>query len=697
MLGQTFTAFEPLMIRSATIGLLALFGLALCGHAKAEEGLWTFDNFPLARVNAAYGTNLDTKWLDHLQGATVRLSSGCSGAVVSDEGLIFTNHHCILECAQDLSDSGQDYVSDGYMEAREDERICPGLMAETLISITDYTKQVNAATTGLTGNAFVRAQNAAFTEIEKTACGDNEKLHCEMVSLYQGGQYKLYTYRKYTDVRLVFAPEFQAAFFGGDPDNFNFPRHALDVGFLRIYEDDEPVRTPDHLTWNTDTPKEGDPVFVAGNPGTTKRLMTASQLETLRDVVYPPLQMMKSELRGRLITFSEQNDENHRISTDPIFGVENGFKAMGGEWLALQNPAMITAKHKEEAYLKSILTGAFAIETGDLWADTAEAQKAYTELFLPYNFLENTPYSSTLLTYARELVRGAAERQKPSVERLPEYADSRLPAIEHDLFANAQVQKPLEQLYLEFRLSKAREYLGTDAPQTQLLLGKSSPEELATFLVENTGLDDVDTRKALWAGGMAAIKASTDPMIQYALRIDPASRDIRQQYENRVTGPTRIAAEKIARVRFKAYGMDTYPDATFSPRLSYGRIQGWTWRGTTVAPFTYMKGIYDRATGKAPYLLPQSFVEARGKFDGDTVFDFVTTNDIVGGNSGSPAVNARGEIIGTVFDGNIHSLGGAYFYDSALNRAVVVSTGAVSVALDKIYNNQALLTELRQN
>jgi hypothetical protein len=688
------------MIRTATITFSAVFALIIggiaSGHAAAEEGMWTFDNFPLAKVNAAYGTNLDQKWLDHLQGASIRLSSGCSGSLVSAAGLVFTNHHCVLECAQDLSDPDQDYVADGYMSGREDERTCPGLMAEVLTSVTDYTRQINAATTGLTGDAFVRAQNTVSTGIEKTVCGDDNKVQCEIVPLYQGGQYKLYKYRKYSDVRLVFAPEFQVAFFGGDPDNFNFPRYALDIGFLRIYENGEPVATPEHLIWTTETPREGSPVFVAGNPGTTKRLLTASQLETLRDVVYPPLQMMKAELRGRLITFSQENDENRRISQDAIFGVENGFKAMGAEWQALRNPAMIAAKRQEEAYLKSTLPGAVASEAGDPWAEIDAAQKAYTELFLPYNFLENTPYSSSLLNYARELVRGAAERQKPSSERLPEYADSRLPAIERDLLANSQVQKPLEQLYLEFRLSKAREYLGSHAPQTQILLGKSSPEELAAFLVENTELDNVDIRKALWQGGMAAIKASSDPMIQYALRIDPASRDVRREYENRVSGPTRIAAEKIARVRFKAYGTDSYPDATWSLRLSYGRVQGWNWHGTTVTPFTYMNGMYERATGKPPYQLPASFVDARGRLDDDTVMDFVTTNDIVGGNSGSPAVNARGEIVGAVFDGNIHSLGGAYFYDGSLNRAVVVSTAAVSVALDKVYDDQNLLTELRR-
>ena len=673
------------------LAVSAMLGLGFAPLSHAEEGMWTFDSFPLDKVNATYGLKLDQAWLDHVQGASVRLNTGCSGAMVSAEGLVFTNQHCVMDCAQNLSEPGADYVTGGYMTtARNKERNCPGMTAETLISVTDYTQTMNAATKGLSGDAFVRAQNAAATGIEQSVCGQDEKQHCEIVPLYQGGQYKLYQYRRYSDVRLVFASEFQAAFFGGDPDNFNFPRYALDIGFLRLYEDNKPVATPGHLIWKTTAPKTGDPVFVSGNPGSTKRLMTAAQLATLRDHIYPPLQLMRSELRGRLIAFSQQDEESKRISTDSVFAIENGFKAMYGESLTLQNPDLIAARLKEEAYLKSTLKDA-----SDPWADIATAQAAYADLFLPYYFLENAPYSSTLLTYARELVRGAAERQKPSSERLPEYADSRLPAIEQDLFARAQVQKPLEQLFIAFRLSKAREYLGADAYQTQVLLGKSSPEQLSAFLVENTELNDVDVRKALWEGGLDAITASTDPMIQYALRIDPAARDIRRQLETRVTGPVRIATEQIARIHFKAYGTETYPDATWSPRLSYGRVEGWTWRGVTIAPFTYTKGLYARATGQAPYNLSPRFAAAREGFNADTVFNFTTTNDIAGGSSGSPAINARGEVIGTVFDGNIHNLGGAFVYDSKLNRAVIVSTAIVTEALDKVYDVQALVKELR--
>lgn len=673
------------------LAVSALLGLGSAPLSHAEEGMWTFDSFPLDKVNAAYGLKLDQAWLDHVQGASVRLNTGCSGAMVSAEGLLFTNQHCVMDCAQNLSEPGVDYVTDGYMiAARDEERNCPGVTAETLVSVTDYTQAINAATNGLSGDAFVRAQNAAATGIEQSVCGHDEKRHCEIVPLYQGGQYKLHQYRRYSDVRLVFAPELQAAFFGGDPDNFNFPRYALDIGFLRLYEDNKPVATPGHLIWNAAAPKTGDPVFVSGNPGSTKRLMTAAQLATLRDYIYPPLQMMRSELRGRLIAFSQQDEESKRISTDSVFAIENGFKAMYGESLTLQKPELIASRLKEEAQLKSTLKDA-----GDPWADIAQAQPAYADLFLPYYFLENAPYSSALLTYARELVRGAAERQKPSNERLPEYADSRLPAIEQDLFAKAQVQKPLEQLFIAFRLSKAREYLGADAYQTQVLLGKSSPEQLSAFLVENTGLDDVDVRKALWEGGLDAITASTDPMIQYALRIDPAARDIRKQLETRVTGPVRIAAEQIARVRFKAYGTETYPDATWSSRLSYGRVEGWTWRGVTVVPFTYTKGLYARATGQTPYNLSTSFAAARERLGGDTVFNFTTTNDIAGGSSGSPAINVRGEVIGTVFDGNIHNLGGTFVYDGKLNRSVIISTAIVTEALDKVYDVQALVKELR--
>ncbi len=674
----------------------AVFAFALTAlPASADEGMWTFDNVPLAKINKTYNLKLDQAWLDHVQASAVRLSVGCSASMVSPQGLVFTNHHCVGECAQDLSSPGQDYLANGYMAAtKEDEKACPGMVAELLTSITDYTKYINAATKGLKGDAFVAAQDAKSAAIEKQACGDDKNARCQMITLYQGGQYKLYKYRKYSDVRLVFAPEFQAAFFGGDPDNFNFPRYALDVGFLRVYENGKPAATPNYLKWNSAAPKDGEPTFVAGNPGTTQRLMTVSQLEAMRDIYLPITQAMRSELRGRLIAFSEQSEENRRIAADPLFGLENSFKAFNGEALALRDPALFAAKAKEEAALKAGLKGDFKSEIGDPWADTAKAQKAYAELYLPYYFLETAPNTSTLFSIARDLVRSAEDRAKPSDQRLPEYTDSRLPITERKVLSPAPIDKPLERVYLEFRLSKAREYLTADAPQTKVLLGKDSPEQLAQTLVDGTQLQDIKVRQALWDGGLPAIKASNDPMIKYALAIDDAARAARKAYEAQVTGPTRMAAEKIARARFKAYGTSTYPDATFSLRLSYGKVAGWTYNGTTVAPFTYMSGLYDRATGQQPFLLAKHFADAQGKFDGKTVYDYVTTNDNVGGNSGSPELNAQGEVIGAAFDGNIHSLGGAFAYDGKLNRTVVVSTAAVTVALDKVYGDQALLKEL---
>lgn len=684
--------FRPLLILVAMV----LVVLVRAPAAQADEGMWTFDNFPLAKVNKAYGLRLNQAWIDHIRDTSVRLSSGCSAGVVSADGLIFTNQHCVMECAQELSSASQDHVAEGFLaKNREDELTCQGLSAEILTGISDVTHDIRAATQGLTGDGFVQVLNGRISEIEMAACGADRKRHCQVISLYQGGQYKLYQYRKYSDVRLVFVPEFQAAFFGGDPDNFNFPRYALDVAFLRLYDDGRVVSTPQHLIWNDKAPRENDPVFISGNPGKTERLLTAAQLESQRDLYLPMTQVTRAELRGRLIGFAAQSPENKRISTDPLFDVENAFKAASGQELTLRDPAMFATKRAEEKRLKGALKGRFGRDIGNPWNDLDKVQSDYKRLLIPYFTFEQSLNQSSLFMYARFLVRGAAERTKPSAERLSEYTDSRLPWIENDLFTATPIDKPLEELYLAFRLSKAREYLTADATQTKLLLGRASPETLARGLVAGTRLDDVTERQRLWDGGMSAILASDDPMIQYALRIDPEARRIRQLYEDRIVGPTRIAGDKIARVRFKVYGTRTYPDATWSPRLSYGRVKGWNENGTLVTPFTDYAGLYTRATGQAPYQLPQSFLAARSRIDGSVVLDYTTSNDISGGSSGSPAINADGEIVGTVFDGNIHCLGGYYFYDGALNRTIMVSTAAVSEALAKVYDAGALLAELR--
>ncbi|MEA3003432.1 MAG: hypothetical protein QOH81_2220 [Sphingomonadales bacterium] len=670
---------------------------AAASPALADEGMWTFDNFPAAKVKAAYGVTIDQAWLDHVRNAAVRLSTGCSASLVSGRGLVLTNNHCVAGCAQDLSSPEHDYYTHGYLaNGAGEEKKCAGMQAEILTAITDVTPQVTGAGRGLAGDALIKARTAVTSNIEKENCQDTRLYRCQVVNLYHGGQYKLYKYRKYSDVRLIFSPGVQTAFFGGDPDNFNFPRYDLDSAFVRLYENGAPVATPSHLKWNSNPPAAGDPVFVAGNPGGTDRQLTMSQLETQRDLTLPVTALLSSELRGRLLRFSEESAENRRIAQDELFGLENSYKVYFGRLFALNDAAFIGGKRAQEAALRQKVAGMrgrLPAGFGNPWAVIDAAQQQQRALYLPYRFVERGAAGSSLFAYAKTLVRAAAEREKPSAQRLPGYSDSRLPLLEKELLDPAPVYPALEQQLLEFWLSKSREYLTVDHADTKLLLGRDSPEQLSARLARSK-LGDPALRRALWEGGMAAIRASSDPMIQYMLRIDPEARRILTAWNERVDGPVTAASEAIAKARFAAYGASTYPDATFTLRLSYGRIAGWNERGTMVPPFTRIGGLYERATGQEPFELDPRWVSARGKLDPNTIFNISTTNDIIGGNSGSPLINARGEVIGAVFDGNIHSLGGDYGYDPALNRAVSVSAAAVSEALRKVYGAHSLVDEL---
>ncbi len=683
----------PIMVLA---GMAAVFATA----AKADEGMWTFDNFPVAAVNAKYGTAIDQAWLTRVRGAAVRLSSGCSASLVSGRGLVLTNHHCVRDCAQNLSTPQTDYVKDGFSAPRrEDEKLCPGMQAEILTTISDVTAKITNAAAGKTGQDFVRARDAEIAAVEKEGCTGRQDLYrCQVITLYQGGQYKLYVFRKYSDVRLVVAPELQTAFFGGDPDNFNFPRYDLDFSFVRLYEKGAPIASPDHLQWSVDAPKDGEPVFVAGNPGSTQRLLTAEQLETLRDLSLPRTLLLFSEIRGRLIRFSAESAEHARIGDDRLFGIENSFKAFSGQWKALVDPALISAKRQSDRQLRDAVAknSALAQEIGDPWGDIARAQLSLKALYSAYSFQETRGgFGSDLFGYARALVRAAEEKAKPNGDRLPEYTDSRLPLLGKRLLDAAPVYPELEQLMLEFWLSKLREYLTADAPGTKTFLGKDSPETLSARLAQSK-LSDPALRRKLWEGGMAAIKASDDPMIRFVLATDAASRAVRKDYESRVSGPIDQAAQKLAKARFAIYGANTYPDATFSLRLSYGKVGGWSDNGATVGAFTRFGGLWERATGQFPYNLAPRWEQAQGKVDPNTVFDFVSDNDIVGGNSGSPVINARGQVVGAAFDGNIDSLGGSFGFDPKVNRTVSVSTAAITEALRKIYDNNAVVAELTQ-
>ncbi|PCG14394.1 MULTISPECIES: S46 family peptidase [Sphingomonas] len=660
--------------------------------ALADEGMWTFDAFPAARMKAAYGWAPDKAWLDRAQAAAVRLTGGCSASFVSGEGLILTNHHCIAQCAQDLSSKDTDYLANGFVAAdRARELKCPGQQAEVVTAITDVTPRVMKAIGTLTGEALTKARDAAIATIEAEACTDKETTRCQVVTLYGGGEYKLYRYRKYSDVRLVWAPEFAAAFFGGDPDNFNFPRYALDASFLRAYENGKPAATPQHLTWNPRAPIEGEATFVVGNPGRTQRLLTQDQLAFQRQFTLPLMTTLLSEMRGRLIAASEQSPDRRREAADTLFGIENSYKVYWGQARALDDAGFAGKLKANEADLKAKA----GKRLGDPWGDIARATDAYRDIALDHFFLEQRAgMFSTLYGYARTIVRAAAEREKPNAERLPGYTDSALPLLGKQLTDATPTYPWLEETALSFWLSKTREYLGADSPQVKALLGRDSPEQLADRLVTGTKLADPAARKALFDGGMAAVRASKDPLIQFVLRNDPAARALRTAYAQKVDAPVTAAQAKLARARFAAYGAGNYPDATFTLRISYGKVDGWMERGAKVPYRTTLAGLYERATGQEPFVLAKGYAAAKARLDMATTFDFVTTNDIIGGNSGSPVIAKDGSVIGAAFDGNIHSLGGNFGYDPVLNRTVVVSTQAVQQALEKVYPAPALVREL---
>jgi hypothetical protein len=499
-------------------------------------------------------------------------------------------------------------------------------------------------------------------------------------------------------VRLVWAPELQAAFFGGDPDNFNFPRYCLDAAFLRVYEDGKPVATPQFLRWNPRAPTAGEPTFVVGNPGTTQRLFTGSQLDRLRDVTFPMLAPLRSEYRGRLIAAMAGDAEKTRTGSDKILSIENSYKVTSGQWQALRDREFRERLAKGEADLRARVKAKAALQKdiGDPWSEIDKAVAVHRDIFQELSMLETyAGWSSKLYDYAKHLVRAAKERDKPDSERLPAYTESKLPLLEKEIVDEAPVYPWLEELTLAFWLSKTRELLTSADERVGQLLGKESPEQLAQRLVAGTKLGDAQLRKELWQGGLQAVRQSADPLIKFVLANDDAARALLDRFRAEVDAPTTAAQSRLARARFAVYGEDLYPDATFSLRISYGTVQGWKERERDVPFATNYAGLFARATGALPYEVAAKFISAEAKLDKATAFNFTTTNDIIGGNSGSPVIARDGTVIGAAFDGNIHSIGGSYGFDARVNRTLVVSAAAVQEALEEVYNAPELVRELQ--
>lgn len=675
----------------------------------AAEGMWPLDKLPTAQMQARHGFAPDAAWVDKAMRASARLAGGCSASFVSPEGLVMTNHHCITRCLQALSSPGNDRMAAGFLaRERREELRCPDFEVNRLDSITDVTEQVRVATAGKQGAAYQAAEDAARARLTQACRGsDAETTRCDMVTLYRGGQHQIYKYRRYADVRLVWAPEIAVASFGGDPDNFNFPRWSLDAAFLRVYEGGQAAAVKEHFGFHAAGAQAGEMVFVAGHPGSTQRLLTVAQLEAERDSLALQTLPRLSELRGVMLQLARGDAESRRLAMAALQGIENGLKVTRGKLLALGDQALMDNKRRAEAALQAFVASQpeLAARTGKPWADIEAAQRAKRELETEYQLLEGSnAFLSAHFAYARTLVRGAAERAKPSGERLREFNDTSLPQIEQRLRAVVPVYPAFEQVRLAWSLNRLRSLLGLDDPVVKQVLGQRSPEEAAAALLAGTRLGDAAERQRLWAGGAAAIAASDDSFIRLARALEPATLALRARYEAQVLAVERQAATRIAQAQFAqagkaekggTAGSPLYPDATFSLRLSYGEVAGWEEKGRAVPPFTDFAGAFARHSGAAPFALPASWLEARPRLNPAQRFNFVTTHDIIGGNSGSPMLDRQGRVVGLVFDGNIHSLGGAYAYDERQNRAVAVHAGAIVEALAKVYRADALVQELQ--
>ncbi|QRK06402.1 S46 family peptidase [Archangium violaceum] len=677
--------------------LLLVASLIGAAPALADEGMWTYNNFPSSKVKEKYGFEPSQQWLDKVRLSSAKFGYGCSSSFVSPNGLVMTNHHCARGCIQQLSTAKKDFIANGfYAKTQAEELQCPALEVSQLVQITDVTDQLNTATKGLTGKQYADKLKAEMASLEK-ACTTSADVRCDVVTLYQGGKYNLYKYQRYQDVRLVFAPEHAIAFFGGDPDNFEFPRYDLDVTFVRVYKDGKPAKIDNYFKWSDKGAQEGELTFVSGHPGRTSRGLTVAQLELLRDVTLPKQLFKLSEIRGMISEFQNRGAEQKRISTNMLFGVENALKSMKGKHEQLVDKNFFAQKVAAEQELRKKVDAdpKMKAKYGAAWDEIARAQDTFRNIRKDYEAMESGGINSQLFGLARTLVRYAEETTKPDAERLRGFNEANLPMLQNQLMSKAPIYPELEIAQLTFSFTKLREELGPDHPFVKKVLGKESPASLATRLVKGSKLADLKVREQLSKGGKAAIAASKDPMIQLAALIDPDARAIRKTYEEQVEAVVRKNSELIAQAKFEVYGTGIYPDATGTLRLSFGAVKGYMEDGKKVEPITLMGGTFDRHTGKEPFALPKSWLAAKKDLTATTPMNFVTTNDIIGGNSGSPVINKDAEITGLVFDGNIQSLGGDYGFDESVNRTVAVHSEALIESLKKVYKADRILEELR--
>jgi hypothetical protein len=691
-------------MRTALLSLVVLTLAVAAAHA--DEGMWLFSNPPRKLLEDKYKFNPTDKWLEHVQKSSVRFNSGGSGSFVSPGGLVMTNHHVGLTVQQQISKpGGKDYVKDGfYAETPDKEVKAEQEELNVLMKIEDVTKRVNAAVTaGMTPEKAAAARRAVMAEIEKEGVEKAEKdgikpAHTELVTLYQGGEYHLYTYKKYTDVRLVFAPEQQIAFFGGDPDNFEYPRYDLDICFFRVYEDGKPAKVEHYLTWSQGGAKNDELVFVSGHPGRTDRLNTMADLEYQRDRILPFTLQLLYRLEVLYSVFSSRSEENARQAKEDLFSVQNSRKAREGGMDGLLDPAIMNRKREQELKLRAAVANDSKLkDASGAWDRIAEAQKVLGEHSKDYNMLEaRRGFNSQLFGVARTLLRAGEELPKPNGERLREFRESNIPSVKDALFSNEPIYDTFEIAKLGNSLTFLANVLGADNEVVKAVLAGKSPQQRAADLITGSKLKDVEVRKKLFEGGKAAVEASHDPLIELARAIDAPARAVRKVVEAQGEIKQQAYAQ-IAKAKFAVEGTGTYPDATFTLRLSYGVVKGYEENGKRVPFQTTFAGLFERSAehhNQPPFDLPERWIKRKDRLNLDTPLNFVLTADIIGGNSGSPVVNRKGELVGIIFDGNIQSLVLDYVYTEEVARALAVHSQGIIEALRKVYEANKLADEL---
>jgi peptidase S46-like protein len=681
--------------------ILALFTFQTIPVAALDEGMWTFNNVPRTDIKQKYGFEVTDDWLKKVQLASVRFNNGGSGSFVSPNGLVLTNYHIVEDIVGELSTAEKDYAKEGFVaRTRTDELKAPNLELNVLMSIEDVTDRVNGAVkSGMSTAEANTARRAEIGVIEKestTATG----LRSDVVTLYQGGQYNLYRYKKYTDVRLVFVPEFQAAFFGGDPDNFNFPRFNIDMALVRVYENDEPVKVENYFKWSKTGAKEGELAFVTGHPGSTSRLNTVAHLESLRESSIPLLIRMLESRRGMLKSYMAQGEEQTRRAQNELNSIENALKVYKGQLAGLKDVKLMAKKRAAEQDLRNSVEADARKkqEYGTAWEAIAKAHKDLAAYQRDRRFLDLTSgFNTPLFGYARTLVRLAEENEKPEDKRLSEYATVRRPQLEAALYSTAPFYDDFEKLKLANSLAFLQSEYGANSDMATRILKGKTPEARAAELLEGTKLKDVEYRKQLAAGGQKAIDDSNDPFIELAKSIDKQARAVRKRYDEEVVAVERVNYAKVARALFEQQGTSLYPDATFTLRLSYGAVKGYQENGKWVPPFTTLGGLYERSKKfhhAFPYNLPPRWNSKRAAVNPRTPFNFVSTNDSIGGNSGSPTINKNRELVGLIFDGNIQSLVGNFDYDESVNRSISVDVRGMLEVLRKVFGANEVADEL---